>query len=98
MAKTTKKKAVKVESISLDEVKALAQNEIDPVYLIDLTNIDEPHAMARLEINPDQIAEIAQSISEIGLLQPILLRKAGDRYEIVAGHCRFLAHKKTWFV
>jgi len=64
------------------------------VYLVDLKNIDEPHAMARLEINPDQIAEIAQSISEIGLLQPILLRKAGDRYEIVAGHCRFLAHKK----
>jgi len=58
MAKTTKKKAVKVESISLDEVKALAQNEIDPVYLIDLTNIDEPHAMARLESIPIRLRRL----------------------------------------
>ena len=33
------------------------------------------------------------SISEIGLLQPILLRPDGDRYEVIAGHRRFLAHK-----
>jgi len=61
---------------------------------VDLSLIDEPKAVARMEISPEYISELAQSISEQGLLQPILLRPDGERYEIVAGHCRFLAHKK----
>jgi len=47
-----------------------------------------------MDIDQDYIDELAQSISEIGLLQPILLALNGDRYEIVAGHCRYLAHIK----
>jgi ParB/RepB/Spo0J family partition protein len=56
--------------------------------------IDEPKEIVRMEIDPEYIEELAQSISEIGLLQPILLAFNGDRYEIVAGHCRYLAHQK----
>ena len=59
-----------------------------------LTLIDEPKVMARMEIDPVYISELAQNISEVGLLQPILLRPDGERFEIVAGHCRFLAHRK----
>jgi len=69
--------------------KAASQKEVD------LTLIDEPVGMLRLEIDHDYIEELAQSIKEIGLLQPILLAKAGSRFEIVAGHCRFLAHQKA---
>lgn len=56
--------------------------------------IDEPKAIVRMDIDPDYIKELAQSISEVGLLQPILLAIDNGRYEIVAGHCRYLAHKK----
>jgi len=59
-----------------------------------LSLIDEPKTMSRMEIDPDYISELAQSISETGLLQPVLLRPTGDRFEIVAGHCRFLAHRR----
>jgi len=62
---------------------------------VDLTLIDPPDFALRHEIDHDYIAELAQSISEIGLLQPILLAKIGDRFEIVAGQCRFLAHQKA---
>ena len=61
---------------------------------ISLELIDEPKGIVRMDIDPDYIEELAQSISEIGLLQPILLALNGGRYEIVAGHCRWLAHKK----
>lgn len=61
---------------------------------VDLVLIDEPKVMARMEIDPEAISELAQSIFEVGLLQPILVRPDGERYEIVAGHCRFLAHKQ----
>jgi len=62
---------------------------------IELTLIDEPDGMSRFEIDYDYIDELAQSISEVGLLQPILLAIKGDRFEIVAGHCRYLAHRKA---
>lgn len=61
---------------------------------VDLTLIDEPEDMIRLEIDYDYIDELAQSIHEIGLLQSILLARKGERFDLVAGHCRFLAHKK----
>lgn len=61
---------------------------------ISLDLIDEPQGIVRMDIDPDYITELAQSISEIGLLQPILLAIDNDRFEVVAGHCRFLACKK----
>lgn len=56
--------------------------------------IDEPQGFLRMDINSQDIDDLASSISEVGLLQPILLAIDGDRFEIVFGHCRFLAHKK----
>jgi ParB family chromosome partitioning protein len=61
---------------------------------ISLASIDEPRGILRMDIDPDDLADLAESISEIGLLQPILVAIDGDRYEIVFGHRRFLASKK----
>ena len=66
----------------------------DKIAEVGLSLIDEPKAIVRMEISAEAISELAQSISEIGLLQPILLRKDGERYEVIAGHRRFLAHKE----
>lgn len=55
--------------------------------------IDEPSHVDRLSIDPDKVSELAKSINEIGLLQAIVVRAVGDRFEIIAGHRRFLAHK-----
>lgn len=59
-----------------------------------LALIDEPKGIIRMDINQVGIQELAQSISQVGLLQPILVARDGDRYEIVFGHRRFLASKK----
>jgi len=67
---------------------------IDKITEVDLSLIDEPKGIVRMEISSEAITELAQSISEIGLLQPVLLRKSDNRFEIVAGHRRFLAHKQ----
>ena len=60
---------------------------------VKLRLIDPPRDITRMEISDSEIAELAQSIEEKGLLQPILLNEDGERYEIVAGHRRFLAVK-----
>jgi len=61
---------------------------------VDLILIDEPKDVLRMDIDIQAIDELSQSISEIGLLQPILLAVDGDRFELVFGHRRFLACQK----
>jgi len=58
---------------------------------IDIDEIDEPKAIVRMDIDPEGIDELAESISEIGLLQPILVAIDDLRYEVVFGHRRLLA-------
>lgn len=45
----------------------------------------------RVRFRDDDIARLAASIAEVGLLQPPTLRKVGERFEIVAGERRFRA-------
>lgn len=72
----------------------MAKLSKEKLHEVDLSQIDEPHGSIRIEIDDERVSELAQSISETGLQQPIVVRPAGDRYEIVFGHRRFLAHKK----
>jgi len=65
------------------------QTEIYKSIEVDL--IDPPEEIARLEIPENAIRELAQSIKEQGLLQPIIVFKQDERYEIVFGHRRWLA-------
>ena len=45
----------------------------------------------RSYFNEEQIDSLAQSISENGILQPLLVRKVGYKYEIIAGERRYRA-------
>lgn len=58
---------------------------------INLDVIDRPEEGARLEISEGELAELAESIIEQGLLQPLVVSPRGERFEIVAGDRRFLA-------
>lgn len=60
---------------------------------IALDLIDRPEEIVRLEIDQDRIRELADSIQERGLLQPIIVHPKGDRYGIIAGDRRYLAHE-----
>lgn len=52
-------------------------------------NPDQP----RTNFKPEEIEELAKSIKKEGLLQPILVRKVGDHYQIIAGERRWQACK-----
>lgn len=45
----------------------------------------------RTTFDEESIAELAQSIRQVGLLQPLLVRKVGEEYELVAGERRLRA-------
>jgi ParB family chromosome partitioning protein len=58
---------------------------------VKLSEIVEPKLAMRSEISQEQINELADSIMEIGLINPITLQKRGNKFEIIAGNCRFIA-------
>ena len=45
----------------------------------------------RIKFNEDAINELADSIKEHGVIQPIVVRPVGDKYEIIAGERRYKA-------
>ncbi|MGB7297338.1 MAG: ParB/RepB/Spo0J family partition protein [Candidatus Aminicenantales bacterium] len=49
--------------------------------------------LLRQSVDDDSIRELALSIKNQGLINPITVRPYGDYYQIVAGFCRWVAHK-----
>ncbi|HTX65563.1 MAG TPA: ParB/RepB/Spo0J family partition protein, partial [Opitutaceae bacterium] len=48
----------------------------------------------RKEIDPAQLAELAESIRAEGLLQPIVVRPAGGKFQLIAGERRWRAFQQ----
>ncbi|MDX2188174.1 MAG: ParB/RepB/Spo0J family partition protein [Opitutaceae bacterium] len=46
---------------------------------------------ARRDIAPEQLQELAESIRSEGLLQPVVVRKDGEKYQLIAGERRWRA-------
>ncbi|MEY4938382.1 MAG: hypothetical protein RIQ93_117 [Verrucomicrobiota bacterium] len=49
---------------------------------------------ARREIPPEQLHELAESIRAEGLLQPVVVRKQGDKFQLIAGERRWRAFQQ----
>ena len=59
---------------------------------IELSKIEANPFQPRTKFDEESLNELAASIKEIGLIQPITLRKVGDeKYQIIAGERRFRA-------
>jgi len=64
--------------------------QIKEILLTDIvSNPDQP----RQDFDEEKLKELADSIREHGLLQPILVRPEGNGYQIIAGERRFRASK-----
>jgi ParB family chromosome partitioning protein len=76
------------------QMKQALRGEDKEIATIPLAFLKENPYQPRIEIKPEEIKDLANSIKEKGLLQPILVAKADERnYYIVAGHRRVEAHK-----
>lgn len=64
-----------------------------PDAMIKLDDIRPNKNQPRKNFDPEALAELSDSIKQNGVLQPILLRKKGQKYEIVAGERRYQAAK-----
>jgi len=80
----------------LTESIKIIENEptTDKVLAIDIEKIRQNPFQPRKIIEHDKIEELAQSIRASGLIQPVVVRRAGDGYQLVVGERRLLACKK----
>ena len=89
---TTKRKALGrgLDSlISMDDVPARGSSAISNIRLESISpNPDQP----RRNFDNEALEELAASIRELGIIQPLSLRKTGpDSYQIIAGERRYRA-------
>lgn len=79
--------------ISMDDVPARGSSLINEISLESITpNPSQP----RTSFDEDALNELAVSIREIGIIQPLSLRKIGsDQYQIIAGERRYRAAIKA---
>jgi len=61
---------------------------------IPVARVDPSPFQPRKEINAEQLSELAESIRAEGLLQPVVVRKVGDRFQLIAGERRWRAFQQ----
>ena len=84
MKSVTSEKTVesKEDAAAKSDVQVMKINEVEP-------NRDQP----RKNFDEDALLELSDSIKQFGVLQPLLVRKRKDYYEIIAGERRWRAAK-----
>ena len=66
----------------------------DPI-LLKTMEIEPNREQPRKEFKEEALAELAESIKQYGIIQPILVQKRDDYYEIIAGERRWRAARKA---
>lgn len=65
--------------------------EKEKIYYIPIEDIIPNRFQPRLAFDERELNELANSIIKYGVIQPIVLRNIGDKYEIIAGERRYKA-------
>lgn len=69
------------------------KEEIPTEIKIKLSLIEPNREQPRKDFNEEQLNELAESVKQYGVLQPLLVQKKGDYYELIAGERRWRAAK-----
>jgi ParB family chromosome partitioning protein len=86
LQENTQRHASAEQTVAFDQGRELVSVLVDKI---------EPNPYQPRRIFPqNELDKLAQSIAEVGLLEPVLLRKVGDTYQIAAGERRWRAHKQ----
>ena len=78
---------------------ATAQNEEiqegELIHNLKIIDVEPNKAQPRMFFDEEALEELANSIKQYGVIQPIIVTKKGDFYQIVAGERRWRASKKA---
>lgn len=80
-----------IENDGMEEKKENVSRET----FLRLSEIDPNRTQPRRNFDEDALQELADSIQQYGIIQPIVVQKKGKRYEIIAGERRWRAARKA---
>ena len=78
-----------------DHPQSPSEQSASGVREVEVARISPNPAQPRMQFDEESIAELAGSIAERGMLQPILLRPDGNNFQIVAGERRWRAAQRA---
>lgn len=84
-----------------EESELIAREEVadgDRVIRLPLADIDPNRDQPRKDFDEASLRELAQSIAAVGVIQPIVVTKRGNRYSIVAGERRWRASRMAGLI
>lgn len=85
-------------TVSLDTEEIQENNKIDNaeiIHKIKINEIEPNKNQPRRTFNSESIDELSESIKKYGVIQPIIVSKKENYYEIIAGERRWRASKKA---
>jgi len=74
-----------------------AKSSVDEIYELDIENIKPNPKQPRHNFTQESLCELAESIKEHGLLQPIIVKKSDEGFILLAGERRLRASKLAGF-
>jgi len=89
--KTAAKQLEKTEKIVEKVVEKIVEKPVE--LKVKINEVEPNREQPRKVFDEDALLELAESIKQFGILQPILVQKKGDYYEIIAGERRWRAAK-----
>ncbi len=95
---STKKKALGKGLGQLIQDRSMAEailnpKEVDQLLELPVESIRPNPYQPRLQFSEEALKELAKSIEEVGVLQPIIVKAVADGYELVSGERRLRAAK-----
>ena len=86
-------------SVSSKKAEPKARQEktekLEGETIVNITKVEPNREQPRKNFDEDALEELAESIKQFGLLQPILVQDRKSYYEIIAGERRWRAAKKA---
>ena len=80
-----------------DAGSAVAAGDDDHPVLVEIpvADITPNPNQPRVHFDEETLGELAASIAQMGVLQPVLLRRAGDKFQLIAGERRWRAARRA---
>lgn len=78
---------------SSEKIREVIEEERSKLMEISTSDIVANEGQPRKNFNEEDLKDLAASIEKYGIIQPLLLKKKEDKYEIIAGERRFRAAK-----
>ncbi|MGL4736408.1 MAG: ParB/RepB/Spo0J family partition protein [Cellulosilyticaceae bacterium] len=75
--------------------EALGNVEDKGIKMVNINDVEPNYEQPRKNFSQEELNELSQSIMEYGVLQPLIVRQKGTKYQIIAGERRYRAARQA---